>query len=123
MADKSAEETAAAWDFVNYLTSAETQSAWAAGTGYVPIRADSLDIEPLLTTYTDDPRYRVAYDQLVSGDDDVTANSPALGPLRAVRAETSGAVARVFAGEDAATALADAAVASNALIESYNQRN
>ena len=123
MAEKSPEETAAAWDFVNYLTNADTQSAWAAGTGYVPIRSDALDIEPLLTTYSDDPRYRVAYDQLVSGENDVTSNSPALGPLRAVRAETSGAVARVFAGEDAATALADAAVASNALIESYNQRN
>ncbi|MGB0112142.1 MAG: ABC transporter substrate-binding protein [Ilumatobacteraceae bacterium] len=121
--DKSDAETAAAWDFITYLTSAETQSTWAAGTGYVPIRADATMIEPLVTKYADDPRYKVAYDQLVSGQNDVVNNSPALGPLREVRAETANAVATVFNGGDAAEALAAAAEASNALIRSYNERN
>jgi len=123
VAEKSPEQTAAAWDYITYLTDAASQSTWSAGTGYVPVRADALDLEPLQTLYADDPRYRVAYDQLVSGENDVVANSPALGPMRAVRAQTAGAVARVFAGEDPQTALAAAAEASNALIESYNQRN
>jgi hypothetical protein len=60
---------------------------------------------------------------LAIGDDDVTANAPALGPLRQVRAETARAVAEVFDGADPAAALAAAAEASNALIRSYNERN
>ena len=31
-------ETAAAWDYIQYLVAPEQQSAWAAATGYVPIR-------------------------------------------------------------------------------------
>jgi sn-glycerol 3-phosphate transport system substrate-binding protein len=116
-------ETAAAWDYISYLTSAETQSTWAAGTGYVPIREDAIALEPLATTYADDPRYKVAYDQLSAETDGVGAVSPALGPLRQVRAETARAVATVFGGGDPAAALAGAAEASNALIDSYNARN
>lgn len=123
VSEKSDEQTAAAWDYITYLTDAASQSTWAAGTGYVPVRADALELEPLLSLYADDPRYRVAYDQLVSGENDVVANSPALGPMRAVRAETAGAVARVLDGEDPQAALSAAADASNALIESYNERN
>lgn len=121
--DKTDEQTAAAWDFVTYLLGAQSQSTWAADTGYVPVRADATELDPLATKYADDPRYRVAYDQLVSGENDVVNNSPALGPLREVRAETARAVATVFNGGDAAEALGSAAAASNALIRSYNERN
>lgn len=123
-AGNSAAQTAAAWDYVTYLSSADSQSTWAAATGYVPIRADAVDLDPLRTKYADDPRFAVAYEQLTSGDpDDVAAYSPALGPLRQVRAETAKAVATVFNGGDAATALAAAAATSDALIRSYNNRN
>ena len=60
---KGDEKTAAAWDYITYLITAEAQSQWASQTGYVPVRSDALDIEPLLTTYADDPRFRVAYDR------------------------------------------------------------
>ena len=40
---------------------------WAAATGYVPVRQDALDLEPLLSTYATDPRFQVAYDQLLAG--------------------------------------------------------
>jgi sn-glycerol 3-phosphate transport system substrate-binding protein len=122
-AGKSDEETAAAWDYITYMTSALAQSEWAAGTGYVPIRTDAIEVEPLATTYATDPRFKVAYDQLVSGSDDVSNNAPALGPLREVRAATARAVASIFNGADPATSLAEAATASDALIKSYNARN
>lgn len=116
-------ETAAAWDYITYLTSAEVQSEWAARTGYVPIREDAVELEPLATTYAEDPRFEVAYDQLVSGENDVVNNAPALGPLRQVRTELAKAVATVFDGGDAAEALTAAAAASDALLASYNERN
>jgi sn-glycerol 3-phosphate transport system substrate-binding protein len=123
VADKSPAETAAAWDYIEFLLSAESQSQWAAGTGYVPVRTDALDVEPLLTTYADDPRFAVAFDQLLSGANDDAANAPVLGPQREVRVETARAIAAIFGGADPQTALTDAAEASNRLIRSYNDRN
>ncbi len=123
VADKGDAKTAAAWDFITYLVSAETQSRWASETGYVPVRSDAVELEPLATTYADDPRFRVPYDQLLANVDSEASLSPVLGPQREVRSETANAVAAILGGADVATALADAAAQSNALIQSYNDRN
>lgn len=116
-------EAAAAWDFIRYLVSPEVQSLWATLTGYVPVRADALEVEPALTVYTDDPRFRVAYDQLVGSPDDPALQGPILGPQREVRAVTARAVADIFAGADVAASLATAAQQANALITEYTSRN
>ncbi len=80
VADKGDAEAAAAWDYIEFLVSAETQSKWAAATGYVPIREDALELEPLATTYRSDPRFKVAYDQLLSGRRRPRRRRPGAGP-------------------------------------------
>ena len=55
MDDKGDEKAAAAWDYITYLVSPESQSQLAVDTGYVPVRADALDIEPALTKYSTIP--------------------------------------------------------------------
>ncbi len=116
-------KAAAAWDFIKYLLSPEVQSKWAALTGYVPVRFDALTVEPLLTVYVSDPRFRVAYDQLVNSPDDVALQGPILGPQREVRSVTARAVAEILAGGDVQAALSAAAAQANALIADYNLRN
>jgi sn-glycerol 3-phosphate transport system substrate-binding protein len=123
VADKGDEQTAAAWDFITYLVSAEIQARWASETGYVPVRSDAVGLEPLATKYTTDPRFKVPYDQLLTSVEGEASLSPALGPQREVRVATANAVAAIFDGADVATSLSAAAAQSNALIESYNQRN
>ena len=120
---KGDEKTAASWDYITYLITAEAQSQWASQTGYVPVRSDAQDIEPLLTTYVDDPRFRVALDQMVGAVDGDTSLAPVLGPQREVRVATANATAAIFNGADVATSLTDAAAQADALIASYNQRN
>jgi sn-glycerol 3-phosphate transport system substrate-binding protein len=114
---------AAAWDYIAYLVSAQAQSDWAADTGYVPVRDDALELDPLATTYVEDPRFRVAYDQLVGSPDDPALQGPILGPQRNVRIVTARAVAEILEGGDVATALSNAAEQANALIAEYNARN
>jgi sn-glycerol 3-phosphate transport system substrate-binding protein len=116
-------EAAAAWDFVQYLISAEQQSLFATLTGYVPVRADALEIEPAASVYVDDPRFRVAYDQLVASPDSPALQGPILGPQREIRAIAARAVAEVFAGGDVQTALSNAALVANDLLASYNANN
>ena len=122
-ADKGDAQAAAAWDFIRFLTTAESQSIWSSSTGYVPNREDAIEIEPLKTTFAEDPRYTVAYEQLLTRADDPLANAPVLGPQREVRLETAKATAAIFKGADAQTELSKAVEASNRLIDSYNRRN
>ena len=114
VSDKGDPAAAAAWDFIKFLTSAQSQSTWASATGYVPIRQDALDLEPLLSTYATDPRFKVAYDQLLAGQDDLSAVGPVIGPLRQVRSVTAGAVASIFGGADVQASLTAAAQQSDA---------
>ena len=120
---KGDEKAAAAWDYITYLVTAEAQSQWASKTGYVPVRGDALDLEPLLTTYAQDPRFKVAFDQMVGAVGSEVSLAPVLGPQREVRVATANATAAIFGGADVATSLADAATQANSLIASYNQRN
>jgi sn-glycerol 3-phosphate transport system substrate-binding protein len=119
-AGKGDAETAAAWDFIRYLASPEVQSEWASVTGYVPIREDAADVEPLATTYARDPRFKVPYDSLIETPDEPTAVGPLLGPQREIRVLTSRALATVLGGGDPAAALTEAATQANTLLAQYN---
>ena len=121
--DKGDEKAAAGWDYITYLVSPESQSQFAVDTGYAPVRSDALDIEPVLTKYTTDPRFRVAYDQLIGSPIDPALRGPILGPQREVRTVTASAVAEIFNGGDVQTALSAAAAQANLLIADYAARN
>ena len=124
VADKGDAATAAAWDYVKFLVEAQTQSTWAAGTGYVPVREDALALDPIKGLYETDPRFKVAYDSLKAAPPgDPLALGPVLGPMRQVRSVTASAVAAIFGGADVASTLNAAAQQSDALIIDYNARN
>ena len=115
--------TAAAWDYITYLTAAQQQSEWSSTTGYLPIRTDALTLDPLKTTWTTDPRFKVPYDQLLSSPDVPTSVGPIVGPLREVRSVTAQGVAAIFGGADVAATLAASAAQADSLIADYNSRN
>jgi sn-glycerol 3-phosphate transport system substrate-binding protein len=123
VADKGDAKAAAAWDFIKYLTATQQQSTWASATGYVPIREDALELDPLKSKYLADPRFKVPYDQLVAGEDGLYSVGPVLGPLPQVRSVTAGAVAAIFGGADVQSNLSAAAQQADALIAQYNQLN
>lgn len=125
-AGKSDAEAAAAWDFIKYLASAQIQSTWADATGYIPVRTDAVELDPIATTYVDDPRFRVAYDQLLGVGDEVASSRPIIGPQREIRQLIADAIARVYAdpsGADITTILADTDAAADSLIANYNRLN
>jgi sn-glycerol 3-phosphate transport system substrate-binding protein len=116
-------EAAAAWEYIQYLVTADAQSFWADASGYAPVRADATEIEPLASTYDEDPRFRVPYDQVNFEADDFTAVGPVLGPLRQVRQATAEMMADIYEGEDVQDALTFAADQANLLIIDYDSRN
>lgn len=123
-ADKGDAEAAAAWDYIKYLISADVQSDWAASTGYVPINSDALTVEPLATTYAEDPRFQVAFDQFqATPGDEPTAIGPLLGPQREIRVLTARALADIFSGGDVQAALDAAKAEADTLLSDYNSRS
>ncbi|MDP2293453.1 MAG: ABC transporter substrate-binding protein [Actinomycetota bacterium] len=115
--------TAATWDYITYLVGAEQQSQWAAATGYIPVRTDALEVEPYATTLATDPRFSVAYEQLLASPDTLTSRGPVVGPLREIRTVLATAIAAIFDGADVQTTLDNAADQANGLITDYNARN
>jgi multiple sugar transport system substrate-binding protein len=54
----------AAWEFLKYLTGAESSAHYASVTGYMPIRRSSLEVEELKSKLEQDPIMQVAVSQL-----------------------------------------------------------
>lgn len=61
---KSEDELAAAWAWVEFLSSPEVQSDWGVQSGYIAARTSAWDVEPLASQITEFPQYAVARDQL-----------------------------------------------------------
>ncbi|MCU1428794.1 MAG: ABC-type sugar transport system, periplasmic component [Actinomycetia bacterium] len=123
----SPEKQAAAWEFLKFLDTAQSQSTWSAGTGYVPIRKSATTLAPLSTLWQQKPYYRVAYDQLLGGAVNDATAGPVIGPYGAKGVGVRGAVidaldAMLTQKVPPPTALQDAVTNSNKALTSYNQR-
>jgi sn-glycerol 3-phosphate transport system substrate-binding protein len=116
-------KAAAVWDFISFLITAESQSTWAAATGYVPVRSSALEVGAIAEKYKTDPRFKVAYDQLLQAADSPASLGAILGPQREIRTLSARAIATVLQGGDVAAALADAATQANALLSAYITAN
>jgi len=121
------EKQAAAYRFAKFLASPESQSKWAAATGYVPVSKGAVDLPPLREKYAAQPEYRVAYDQLFSGaENDATAGA-VVGAYGSKGSGIRGAIIDAWAAvaegrSPADAAAAQAARASDAAIAEYNAR-
>jgi len=116
-------KAAAVWDFISFLITAESQSTWAAATGYVPVRSSALEVGAITEKYKTDPRFKVAYDQLSQVADTPASLGAILGPQREIRTLSARAIATVLQGGDVAAALTDAATQANALLSAYVAAN
>jgi len=70
----------AAWCFLQYLASAEVQSDFAAGTGYIPAASASVGLEPYKTTEANKPQYKVGREQLLKTPE--AMRSVTIGPSK-----------------------------------------
>jgi sn-glycerol 3-phosphate transport system substrate-binding protein len=124
----SPEKQAAAWDYLKFLDSPQSQSTWSAGTGYVPIRKSATTLQPLASWWQQHPYYRVAYDQLLAGVENAATAGPVIGNYGSKGVGVRGAVIDAMdallgpSHAPPATALQNAVKNANAAITDYNQR-
>jgi sn-glycerol 3-phosphate transport system substrate-binding protein len=108
-------EQAAAWRWIQFLSSPEIQADWGVKTGYVAARQSAWELEPLKSLVKEKPQYAVARDQLPFAQKE-------LSTYRGldVRQTFGKAVQAVLTGEkDAKTALDEAQAAADQLLAPY----
>jgi sn-glycerol 3-phosphate transport system substrate-binding protein len=119
----SPEKQAAAWEFAKFFNQADIQAEWAAGTGYVPITESSVELPVIADLWAQEPGFKVAYDQLVTGVNNTATAGPVIGDYQGVRDVLRDAENSMFAeGVKAKAALKAALQAANEKIQSYNSR-
>jgi sn-glycerol 3-phosphate transport system substrate-binding protein len=119
----SAAKQAAAWQFLKYLDSPQSQATWAVGTGYLPIVKKAAASSEVQDFWAKNPGYKVAYDQLLQGVNSAATAGAVIGPYKAVDDAIRDAENSMFLnGKSPDAAVKDAASAVNAAITDYNQR-
>jgi sn-glycerol 3-phosphate transport system substrate-binding protein len=107
MKNKPEAERAAAYEFLKFMASKESQRAWHVGTGYFPIRADVIADLEKEGFYKKNPAAKTAIDQLRASADIPAAQGALLGVFSEARENVESALELILAGyrtpEDALT--------------------
>ncbi|MFO7591813.1 MAG: ABC transporter substrate-binding protein [Acidimicrobiia bacterium] len=118
-----AAKQAAAWEFAKFLTEPESQAEWAAGTGYVPIRESAVELPAITDLWASQPEYKIGYDQLITGTNNVATAGPVIGDYKGVRDEVRTAETSMFTqGVSPKAALKAARQKADAAMQEYNSR-
>ena len=119
----SPEKQAAAWKFIKFLDEPANQATWSAGTGYAPLRTSAVTQPVLEALWAKSPEFKVSYDQLVTGVNNVATAGPVIGPYLEVRDAVQNAMTVMLSSSvTPKDALGQAAAKANAEISAYNAR-
>jgi ABC-type glycerol-3-phosphate transport system substrate-binding protein len=114
---------AASWKFLKFLLQPENVTTWAIATGYIPIRQSSADSSEMKSYWAENPGFKVAYDQLLSGRDTIASAGSVIGNNKGARDEVRDAVNSMFLdGTSPKDALKAAVDGATAAIDDYNSR-
>ncbi len=117
------EKQEAARVFARWLNEPEQQAAWHAGSGYIPLRKSAVQLPAVQALWTQQPAFRVAYDQLLAGRSDAASAGPVLGAYAEVREAVIRAEERMWLqGVAPEVALREAEQQANQAIQDYNRR-
>jgi len=117
-------QTAAAWDFIKYLTSATSMTRWTTGSGYIPIRTDSVAGWKKALGTKQFAWYNVAYTAYSKGKNDNATAGPVIGAYQDVQSDLVTALNGLTQSPwpSASSVLATAQSAATRDILSYNSR-
>jgi sn-glycerol 3-phosphate transport system substrate-binding protein len=114
---------AAAWKFLKFLEQPENVTTWAIATGYIPIRKSSAASSQMQDYWAQNPGFKVAYDQLLSGKDTIATAGSVIGNNKGARDALRDAVNSMFLdGTSPKSAVKTAVDGATAAIDDYNSR-
>ncbi len=112
----------AAWKLVSFLSSAEVQAKWHATSGYLPVRFDSLDLQPVQDLYKKYPQFRLLVDEIRQSPNTRATQGALMGPSQQVRDALVSAIEEMLLrGTSPEQALKQAESQANEAIKRYNR--
>lgn len=116
------EQKAAAWDYVKFLDSVDSQVAWHVATGYIPTRTSAASRSEVQQLWATRPGFKVAYDQLAKAATPPGGGGPVIGDYVGVRNAIEAAIETIVNGGAAANAQRVANDTATKAIADYNKR-
>lgn len=116
------EQKAAAWDYVKFLDSVDSQVAWHVATGYIPTRTSAATRSEVQQLWASKPGFKVAYDQLAKAATPPGGGGPVIGDYVGVRNAIEAAIETIVNGGAAANAQRVANDSATKAIADYNKR-
>lgn len=98
----------AAWEFTQYMISADAQAMWLDGYSYVPVNTNTLETDAYKAAVEADPRLQVPYDILVNSPANVVASfCPASGEVDTIIKDAMISFAEGTSKDDTYAAITD----------------
>lgn len=112
----------AAWRLAKFLVSAESQAKWHAGSGYFPLRADSIQTPIVQDLYKNYPQFRVLAAEFETTPNTRATQGALMGPSQQVRAAIATAIEEMVLGRSTPEqAIQKAASEATSELERYNR--
>ncbi|WP_316569609.1 ABC transporter substrate-binding protein [Neobacillus sp. YIM B06451] len=115
------EEQEAAWEFMKYLATPESQAKWHVGTGYFAINPAAYDQDIVKTEWEKYPQFKVTVDQLQSTKASYATQGALISVFPESRQQVVTALENMYQGMDPKKALDQAADGTNRAIEIANK--
>ena len=115
------DKSKAAFEFIKFMISAESQAKWAKATVYFPVTKDAYELEEMTDNLKNNPEFQTAIDQLREENNDSGA---VLGVFPEARASIEENIEKVLNNESTTDeAVKNIANTINSALDKYNKAN
>lgn len=118
------EKQAAAWDFVKYAVSKESQTLWASSTGYYSVNKEAYDLDLLKKDLEKTPQKLVAVNEIKDTQKTAATSGAIVGVFPELRKVMTDSMEKVYVGKEKIDKIIDKMVKeSDRIVKRYNRLN
>ena len=118
------EKQAAAWDFVKYAVSKESQALWASSTGYYSVNKEAYDLDLLKKDLEKIPQKLVAVNEIKDTQKTAATSGAIVGVFPELRKVMTDSMEKVYVGKEKIDKIIDKMVKeSDRIVKRYNRLN
>lgn len=118
------EKQAAAWDFVKYAVSKESQALWASSTGYYSVNKEAYDLDLLKKDLEKTPQKLVAVNEIKDTQKTAATSGAIVGVFPELRKVMIDSMEKVYVGKEKIDKIIDKMVKeSDRIVKRYNRLN
>lgn len=118
------EKQEAAWDFVKYAVSKESQALWASSTGYYSVNKEAYDLDLLKKDLEKTPQKLVAVNEIKDTQKTAATSGAIVGVFPELRKVMTDSMEKIYVGKEKIDKIIDKMVKeSDRIVKRYNRLN